>query len=247
VPEDYTKLAALYDTIGMADFGRTMLEDVLDYALANDWLGQRVIDFGCGTGAAAAWLSEDRFSVVGIDQSNEMLDVARSKPGNAEWVEADIRSVGNTHGQHDLVLAFDVLNEMDSLKDVGNLFQSAYASLADDMLFVFDVHTIEGLTTRGKESAQFIHDGNGVTVLAENTYDYERQSATRNHTVFVEGQDGSWIRQDTQRVLRGYPLQVIATLLQRAGFSDVSLLDLSLTPVRGDLRGYERVIAIARR
>ncbi|MEM6285383.1 MAG: hypothetical protein AAF787_24550, partial [Chloroflexota bacterium] len=90
-----------------------------------------------------------------------------------------------------------------------------------------------------------MYDQNGVTMFVSNRYDYERQSSTRNHTTFVrDAASGGWNRTDTSRVLRAYPLQAIATLLQRTGFSSVTLLNESFGKVE-DPGSVDRVIFVA--
>lgn len=53
--------------------------------------GARLLDIGCGTGRHALELSSRGFLVTGIDLSQGMLDVARSKPGaeSVAWFNAD--------------------------------------------------------------------------------------------------------------------------------------------------------------
>ena len=38
---------------------------------------EKILDFGCGTGRFTSWLKERGFKVVGIDITEEMLDVAK--------------------------------------------------------------------------------------------------------------------------------------------------------------------------
>lgn len=247
MPDNYTVLASVYDEIGMADFSRQMIERVLDFALANDWLGTDVIDFGCGTGRAAAWLAEDRFNVTGVDTNEQMLEVARGHSSMARWEQADIRNPGNAIGGADMVLAFDVLNEMESIKDATSVFTSAHTALRENGLWVFDVYTLKGLAERGLAGARVAHDGDGVIMFAQNDYDHERQIATRRHTTFLRGNDGTWLRQDTVRVVRGFPLQALGALLGRVGFGSVSLLDVNLRPVNQRQINEDRVIFVARK
>ena len=50
----------------------------------------RILDMGCGTGAQCTLLGIHGFTVVGIDRSEKMLDVARSKDiGNATYLLSD--------------------------------------------------------------------------------------------------------------------------------------------------------------
>ena len=82
---DFGPRAATYDELRPTD------ENWWDVfaALVNDGdlAGRRVLDVGSGTGRFAAALSE-RAKVWGVDQSPEMLDVARSRAPGARFKEA---------------------------------------------------------------------------------------------------------------------------------------------------------------
>jgi SAM-dependent methyltransferase len=57
--------------------------------------GGAVLEIACGTGRIAARLAQEDVTVVGLDRSPEMLEVAREKSRgllNIRWVQADMRS-----------------------------------------------------------------------------------------------------------------------------------------------------------
>jgi SAM-dependent methyltransferase len=65
--------------------------------------GGAVLEIACGTGRIAARLAQEGATIVGMDRSSEMLDVARHKTGGlsrVRWVQADMRSfdLGGTFG-----------------------------------------------------------------------------------------------------------------------------------------------------
>lgn len=51
-----------------------------------------VLDLGCGTGELIARLADGR-RTVGVDPATAMLEVARSRNANADWIEGDARDV----------------------------------------------------------------------------------------------------------------------------------------------------------
>jgi ubiquinone/menaquinone biosynthesis C-methylase UbiE len=57
-------------------------------------IGNKVIDFGCGTGRSTRFLKQLGFDVIGIDISNDMLDIARKldKSGDYQIVSNGIYS-----------------------------------------------------------------------------------------------------------------------------------------------------------
>lgn len=63
--------------------------------------GARVLDLGCGTGEPIArWFKAEGFTVTGVDFSEPMLDIARSRWPEGDWRQGDMRDF-------DLGQAFD--------------------------------------------------------------------------------------------------------------------------------------------
>ena len=66
--------------------------------------GNNAIDFGCGTGRSTRFLKQFGFNVIGIDNSNDMLEIARKLDNSCDY---QIVSDGNYHhfgsNQYDLV------------------------------------------------------------------------------------------------------------------------------------------------
>jgi trans-aconitate methyltransferase len=54
--------------------------------------GERILDLGCGTGQLTAAIAEAGASVIGLDQSGEMLEQARSAYPNLRFVQGDARN-----------------------------------------------------------------------------------------------------------------------------------------------------------
>lgn len=241
----YTQLAALYDAVGMADYSRQMLSQMLDHAQRNEWLGREILELGCGTGEGIVPLADSGLGLTAIDNSPEMLEVAAAKSSGVNWVQQDIRQIGDDIGQQDLILAVDVLNELDDIRDIQTVFNTAHEKLKPGKPFIFDLHTIAGLTKRGTAGDEILHDSTDVTMFASNTYDYERQTSTSSYMTFAHDGEDMWNRLDATRVLRAFPLQAIVALLQRrVGFEKVSVMTTRFRPY--DLRlDADRVVIAA--
>lgn len=246
---DYAVLAPIYNQIGMAGFAEAMTPRLIEYAQQRDWLGRRILDLGCGTGASFQWLSRYSYMMTGVDNSQEMLDIARQsldKPGlSLKWHQRDIRELDESIGAVDMALALDVMNEMDTLRDLEAVFKGVYQVLGSNKLFIFDMYTIEGLTQAGLSSDSIIHDDKtSLMVFAHNEYDYERQMQMRRYTIFQRDGD-AWQRQETTRTLRAFPVQAVAALLQRSGYSIMSVLNLDFETFEPGVSRAPRVIFIA--
>src|SRR6185369_10423540 len=132
------------------------------------------------------WFANHGYNVTGIDLSPSMLKIAKNSiPGSGfsfQLLEGDIRALNNLH-DIDLVMALDVLNELNSLRDLETIFKSVANILAHDKWFIFDLHTIEGLAQRDSASGM-IADTDELSVYLSNRFDYDRQASTANYTIF---------------------------------------------------------------
>lgn len=71
----------------------------------------RVLDIGCGTGYLTRLL---RGSVVGFDQSEEMLELARLRVPHAEFVRADVPPLPVEDGVFDLAFSSNVYSHLET-------------------------------------------------------------------------------------------------------------------------------------
>jgi SAM-dependent methyltransferase len=249
VPADYAVLAPIYNEIGMAKFAEVMTPRLIEYAQQRDWLGRRILDLGCGTGASFQWLSRYSYMMTGVDNSPAMLEIARQSldnPGlSLKWQQRDIRELDESIGTMDMALALDVMNELDTLRDLEAVFKGVHRALSSHKLFIFDMYTIEGLTQAGQSSDSLVHDDRtALTVFARNEYDYERQMHTRHYTIFQRAGE-AWQRRETTRILRAFPVQAVATLLQRSGYSIMAVLNLNFETFEPGVSRAPRVIFVA--
>ncbi len=249
MPGDYAVLAPVYDVIGMSDYAQRITPHLLDYAQHIDWLGRRIIVLGCGTGVSIEYLSNYPFAITGIDSSPEMLAIARerlSDPGlNIKWQQQDIRELGNQLTAADLVLALNVFNEVNSLRDLETAFIGVQKSLEAGKLFLFDMATVQGLTEAGLAGNKLLYnDPQNLTVFTVNDYDYERQMQTIQYLIFQQkGQ--LWERSEAKRILRAFPTQAVASLLQRSGFNMRAILNGDLEPYEPNTSRATRVVFVA--
>lgn len=103
-----------------------------------------VLDLATGTGAVTAPLSS-KYKVVGVDNSREMLDIAKKQYPSIRYLQEDIceLSLGQ---KFDVVLClFDSINHLNNKSEWGKLFQVAKQHLNDGGVFIFDLNTVEKL------------------------------------------------------------------------------------------------------
>ncbi len=245
--DEYAVLASVYEPLGMGNFAETLTPHLIDIAQRTDWMGRRVVDLGCGTGASVRWFANHGYNITGIDLSPSMLRVAQqSITGNGisfKLLEGDIRALSDLH-DIDLVLALDVLNELNSLRDLEAVFGAVGRILAPGKLLVFDLHTIEGLAQR--DPTALVGDSDDLSVVLSSRFDYDRQASNGSYVIFHRS-GNAWQRYRAGRTLRGFPIQVVTALLQRAGFGIMALLNTRLETLDPAAIREPRVLIFAQR
>lgn len=246
---DYAALAAIYEQLGMAEFARSITPRLLTYVQQREWMGRRILDIGTGTGASLAWFSSHHYLATGLDHEPAMIEKAQqslqAQGLSAELLTADMRDFSGVDSM-DMALALDALNELASLRELEQVMGAVHGALGPGKLFIFDLHTTEGLLSGAGDGERLLLDEALLLVLERSAVDYERQVQSRHYTIF-SGSGAHWQRSEAQRILRAYPVQAVMSLLKRCGFAVNHVLDTRLNPVEPGAPGAQRVILITQK
>ncbi len=110
-PFDDAALASSYDDWFETPLGRVVDrgEKRLIYKLAQPKAGESALDVGTGTGHFARDLAARGLRVTGYDNSEAMLQVARTKDSGVNWQQGQGESLPFADGSFDLVLSVTAL------------------------------------------------------------------------------------------------------------------------------------------
>jgi SAM-dependent methyltransferase len=100
----------------------------------------RVLDVGCATGALIAYLATmfPSFSFVGIDISDELIEIAREKVPNATFEVGSGLSLGTSHSRaYDLVLSVGVIGIFDYEEAQESLNKLIDCARPNGLVYVF--------------------------------------------------------------------------------------------------------------
>jgi SAM-dependent methyltransferase len=178
-----------------------------------------VVDLGCGSGLWAKELTDAGYNVLGIDVSEAMVGISRSRVPEAEFrvaslFEADISSCNAVTAIGEVLnYLFDPANDGD--RALVRLFDRIHDALTPGGFFVFDVAE-PGQVTRATPTSTFSEGGNWV-VLVQKEEDRERETLTRRIVTFRKAGE-CYRRTDEVHRLRLYGAADIADKLRRAGF-----------------------------
>jgi SAM-dependent methyltransferase len=217
----YTGFAPFYDRI-MGD--RSEEVDRIRSYISRHLPGARsLLELGCGTGALLGRLAGD-LDVTGIDQSPQMLAIARTAVPSAHLVRGDMTAF-TLQAPFDVVICmFDTLNHVPSFDSWLSLFICVHEHLAPGGLFVFDVNTV-GRLRRLDSAPPFLDefDGNVVIMTVRSAHDGLSLWETR---IFDRQHDDIY-RLHHERIYElGVPLALIrASLAGRFELLDEASLD----------------------
>lgn len=119
-------------------------QHILD-SICDRWLGTNssatYLDFACGTGRILAYLGPRMASSVGIDVSEQMLSVARTRIGNAKLLCKDISDESiEVEGAYDVITAFRFFsNAEDALRR--KVLAALYRRMHANSILIAHTHT----------------------------------------------------------------------------------------------------------
>jgi SAM-dependent methyltransferase len=240
----YGAFAKLYDLfmagtdyVGWVDYIQRIFEK-------NGVQPELLLDLGCGTGKAARMLAEKGYDVIGVDNSAEMLSIAKGLDPESLYIMQDIRSL-ELYGTVGAVISLcDVMNYLLTPRELFRVFSLVYNYLDPGGLFVFDINSLykyrkvlrNGTFTRQTGDAAFIW---------ENRY-YAGERVNEYRLTFFEKQDGGLYRRFRERHLqRAYSVKLLRRLLERAGLTVSGVYgEKTFSPPKPD---EQRIFFVARK
>ncbi|WP_051189034.1 class I SAM-dependent DNA methyltransferase [Halalkalibacillus halophilus] len=192
-----------------------------------------ILELGCGTGEIATRLAREGSKITAIDQSEEMINLAKEKAMKSNlditFDNKDIRSY-QTDKSFDLILSYcDVINYLLTEEDVRQTFQQAFHHLSENGQFLFDVHSLS-----------YIHELTDNEIFSQISEEVSyvwfcKQGETENQvehdlTFFVQKEADLYKRFDEVHTQQVFPMEKYKELLQEVGFTEVEFSsDFSLT------------------
>lgn len=99
-----------------------------------------ILDLGCGTGKHDLILQKEGYKITGVDNSKEMLKIAKANLKNADinYIEGDIRNI-NLNKKFDVIISlFHVFSYLISNEDLDSASSAVEKHLKENGIFVFD-------------------------------------------------------------------------------------------------------------
>tara|TARA_R100000458_G_C8261023_1_gene236510 strand:+ start:611 stop:1372 length:762 start_codon:yes stop_codon:yes gene_type:complete len=135
---DYSgRQAEIYDIVHGNKSYQSEVNYIIDIADSNGISSKSVLDVGCGTGMHMSEFQSMGWDVQGVDISNAMLDIARSRLGNDIVLEDSIEKIQD---KFDLAISmFNVINHIGGRYDnLEEFFRGVSSKMNRGGILVFD-------------------------------------------------------------------------------------------------------------
>ncbi len=183
-----------------------------------------ILELGCGTGKHAQLLSLKGYRIVGVDQSDEMLNVAKSRKYSKEvsFFPGDIRNFRCGKTVETVISLFHVISYQTSNEDIDSAFQTAANHLKAGGIFIFDVWYQPAVLT-DKPSVRIKrleNDDIKVTRLAEPVMHPIQNIVDVNYEIIIEDKKNCNAKHlHEKHRMRYYSSPEIEYYLSKNGFS----------------------------
>ncbi len=219
----YNKVAPFYDVL-MAHVPYHQWSKYLQeiYKFYN-FQPQSALDLCCGTGLFTFYLAARGYKTYGIDNSEEMIKIAKE---NAAEFDMDISficsNVTNFTIDEKFCTAtcfFDSINHILDENDVLNTFQNTYQHLKAGGMFVFDVNTEKAYKT-GMFNQEYKCPSDILSYKWESKYNASIGIINVDMNFYWQGE-----KVDVVHSQKYYPPEVLQNLLQKSGFSKIDIYE----------------------
>lgn len=231
--EQYTGFAAEYDKFmdnipydKWTDYIQSILKE---YGVTEN-TGKLVCELGCGTGSITRRLKDKGYDMIGIDNSEEMLEIARydyfEESEGILYLLQDMRKF-ELYGTVDaFVSVCDSMNYLLTEKDLLKTFKLVNNYLEAGGLFVFDMKT-EYEYKNAMGSRTFAENREDATLIWENNYNEKTGINTYDVTIFslVDEEEELYERFEETHLQKSWSVEEIKALLEKAGLEFVAVYD----------------------
>lgn len=186
---------------------------------------KNILELGCGSGIMSEKLLEFGYEVVGIDISDQMLDIAKEKlqkfGENIILIQQDINEIDFEIYEIDMILAVnDVFNYMEDENSLTNLINFSYEHLKKDGILFFDIST-EYKMKNILDGRIFSEEFDNIYYVWKNFFDDKEKKLQIEIDIFENISNDIYLRSSEDHIQRAYDYDKIIKILKNSGFSKV--------------------------
>lgn len=232
----YGSFAQVYDlfmdNVPYEEWSRYLAARLAEHGIADG----AVAELGCGTGKMTRLLRAAGYDMIGVDNSEEMLSMARQGAEETDilYLLQDMRKLELYGTVRAVISVCDCVNYLLEEDDVRETFRRVRQVLEADGVFCFDVNTVYKYRELLGERT-FSENRDEGSFIWENYFYGDEQINEYDLTLFIRENGDLYRKYEEIHYQRAYSVETIGRLLREAGFSGVEAYDAyTKNPVRPD-------------
>lgn len=226
--EAYSGFAKVYDLF-MDNIPYEEWTDYVKELFAEEGIKEGILlDLGCGTGSVTELLAESGFDMIGIDNSEEMLEIAMEKREESGldilYLLQDMREFELYGTVKGVVSICDSMNYILDDEDLLDVFKLVHNYLDNEGIFIFDMNTMYKYEQILADNT-FAEDREESSFIWENYYDEEEEINQYDLSLFVQEEDGRYRKYEETHLQRAYEQQCVEELIKESGLELLHVYD----------------------
>lgn len=187
-----------------------------------------VLELGCGTGNMTEILAAKGYDMIGVDNSDEMLQIAGDKKvrsgSDILYLNQDMREFELYGTVGAVVCICDSLNYITESDELEEVFRLVNNYLDPGGIFIFDFNTeYKYREILGQQT--IVEDRPEGSFIWENYYDEEAGINEYELTLFIQEQNDYYRKYQEEHYQKAYTLPEIKAILKNSGLSFVTAYD----------------------
>lgn len=235
----YRILARFYDSLQDIDYSAfvSYYQDLFKHYGLSPKL---ILDMGCGTGNITIPMAEKGYDMIGLDRSEEMLEIAAEKSRDAGhdilFLQQDMTSF-ELYGTVDaMICALDGINYLTDEGQIAALLKLLHYYLNPGGIFIFDINTEYKFKNILADNS-FVYDEDDVYCVWNNEYDSNEKICYFDLNFFLKNSDGTYSRRDEYQEERMYKVNELKKIIDDCGLNCLDVYDnLSFESPKEDSR-----------
>ncbi|HEX9973450.1 MAG TPA: class I SAM-dependent methyltransferase [bacterium] len=224
----YSELAEIYDQLYLNIFNYEQDAEFVD-SIFKKYKIKTFLELGCGSGHLAKLLFEKRYKIIGVDRYEEMLQIARKRLPEVEFIQQDIRKL-KLDRKFDAIIAMGrMFTYMTTNKDVEQSISSVARCLKPNGIFLFDNFSAPHFVKNFKENQEKIHavdlGSRKIKRISVNTWNLKHGVTFNWYAKYQIEEQGKLKEIEDESVLRAFFPEELEYFLNREGLEVVEVFD----------------------
>ena len=187
-----------------------------------------LLDLGCGTGSVTELLAKAGFDMIGIDNSEEMLEIAMEKREESGldilYLLQDMREFELYGTVKGVVSICDSMNYILEDEDLMEVFRLVHNYLDNEGIFIFDMNTMYKYEEILADNT-FAEDREESSFIWGNYYDEEDEINQYDLALFVKEEDGRYRKYEETHLQRAYRQEDVEKMIRESGLELLHVYD----------------------